>query len=351
VLEIEDVGDDADKAFLMGTVLIRLAEHLRLIGRAETNLSAPGLRHLTVIEEAHRLLRRTGADATGAGGAAGHAVEMFAGLLAEIRAYGEGLIIAEQIPARLDPSALKNTAIKIVHRLPAADDREAVGATMNATPSQSRYLVTLTPGRAAVFSDGMDFPVLVKIKDGTERERPTPSGTLDARALVRPRSATCGAECRGRPCTLRDMRSAVRALDDLPWLGPWAELAVLAHLTGWPMPVPRPSVLDGFTALSARVSQCALSRAADAAVAARPGIARPGALAGHVSAAIAAWAWRREWLCPAQEPEWLPAGALTDDLAFGVVRPSVIEAAGPLPELLAEFIECQWPLKYLRRQA
>ena len=76
---------------------------------------------------------------------------MFAGLLAEIRAYGEGLVIAEQIPARLVPDVIKNTAVKITHRLPAADDRDAVGATMNATPAQSRYLVTLAPGEAAVF--------------------------------------------------------------------------------------------------------------------------------------------------------------------------------------------------------
>jgi DNA helicase HerA-like ATPase len=375
VLEIEDVGDDADKAFLMGTVLIRLAEHLRLTHRTSSHGEGAGLKHLTVIEEAHRLLRRTAADAAGGGsvgggGAAAHAVEMFAGLLAEIRAYGEGLIIAEQIPARLDPSAIKNTAVKIVHRLPAADDRETVGATMNATPSQSRYLVTLTPGQAAVFSDGMDFPILVKISDGTEREQVTPSRTLDAGALVRPRSATCGRECGIRPCTLRDMRLARRALDGLPWVGLWAELAVLAHLTGRPAPVPRPAALDDFTALPARVSQCAVSHAVDAAVAARPAIARPGALATHVSAAIGAWADRQEWLCPADEPEWLVAGALTgqaptggaptgqaptgqaptEDIAFGVSRPSAIEAAGPLPELLAEFIGCQWPLEYLKRR-
>ena len=101
VLEIEDVGDDSDKAFLMGTVLIRLAEHLRMAHRAEP-AGPVVLRHLTVIEEAHRLLRRPDAPGSGsAGGAAAHAVEMFAGLLAEIRAYGEGLIIAEQIPDRL----------------------------------------------------------------------------------------------------------------------------------------------------------------------------------------------------------------------------------------------------------
>jgi DNA helicase HerA-like ATPase len=353
VLEIEDVGDDADKAFLMGTVLIRLVEHLRLTRRtAGPETEAPGLRHLTVIEEAHRLLRRTGAgDAPGGGGAAAHAVEMFAGLLAEIRAYGEGLIIAEQIPALLDPSAIKNTAVKIVHRLPAADDREAVGATMNVTPPQSRYLVTLTPGRAAVFCDGMDFPVLVKIKDGSERERLTPSRLSDARAVVSPRSAACGRECQTRPCTLRDLRAAGRALDELPWVGVWAELTVLAHLTGWPMPVPGPAILEDFTARPARVRQCALARAADAAAVTRLGTARRGPLAAHAAAALGAWAGRREWLCPSDEPEWLLAGAVSEEAAFGAARPSVIEAAGPLAEVLAGFVDCQWPLRYLKRPA
>jgi len=352
VLEIEDVGDNADKAFLMGMVLIRLAEHLRLNHRTVLPGAASGLRHLTVIEEAHRLLRRADSAGTpGGGGAAGHAVEMFAGLLAEIRAYGEGLIIAEQIPARLVPDAIKNTAVKIVHRLPAADDREAVGATMNATPSQSRYLVTLPPGRAAVFSDGMDFPLLVQIKDGTEREAASPSPTRDARTVVHPRSATCGRECAARPCTLRDMRAAQRALDDAGWVRLWAELAVLAHLTGWPTPVPKPAVLATLAALPTRVSECALSHAVDAAVAARPGIARPGALAAHVSAAIRARAERHEWLCPPGEPEWLVPGAVTDDLAFGVARPSAIEGSGALPELLAEFVDCQWPLAYLKSRS
>src|SRR5215472_17338429 len=136
VLEIEDVGDDADKAFLMGTVLIRLAEHLRLTHRITGGGPPTGLKHLTVVEEAHRLLRRaeqTAPAGAGGAGATGHAVEMFAGLLAETRAYGEGLVIAEQIPARLVPDVIKNTAVKITHRLPAADDRDAVGATMNAT--------------------------------------------------------------------------------------------------------------------------------------------------------------------------------------------------------------------------
>ncbi|MFC7619032.1 ATP-binding protein [Microlunatus sp. GCM10028923] len=103
VLEIEDVGDDADKAFLIAVILIRLSEHLRVAARDGTR---PGLAHLTVIEEAHRLLR---AAPVGQTGAAAHAVELFASLLAEVRSYGEGLIIAEQIPSKLTADVIKNT--------------------------------------------------------------------------------------------------------------------------------------------------------------------------------------------------------------------------------------------------
>ena len=357
VLEIEDVGDDADKAFLMGTVLIRLAEHLRLThragGRAVPGQQAGGLAHLTVVEEAHRLLRRPDPHGAGGAGAAAHAVELFAGLLAEIRAYGEGLVIAEQIPARLVPDVIKNTAVKVAHRLPAADDREAVGATMNVTPRQSRYLVTLPPGQAAVFSDGMDFPVLVRIKDGSEREAASPAPTADARTVVRPRSGSCGSECLARPCTLREMRGGQRLLDDVPLVRLWAELAVLAHLTGWPMPVPAPDALAAWpvpaaSPVPARLAQCALAHAVDAAVAARPQIARPGALAAHVAEAIRSWAGRREWRCAPDEPQWLLGKELTEEAILGVTRPAVLAAGGALDAAGGMFIDCRWALDYLR---
>src|SRR6202012_2930213 len=98
------------------------------------------------------------------------------------------LVIAEQIPSRLVPDVIKNTAVKIVHRLPAADDRDAGGATVNATEAQSRYLVTLPPGQAAAFADGMDFPVLVQVKDGSRQEA-VPVPTADAAAGGKPPSA------------------------------------------------------------------------------------------------------------------------------------------------------------------
>ena len=306
VLEIEDVGDDSDKAFLMGTVLIRLAEHLRMARRAEPGGEVT-LRHLTVIEEAHRLLRRQEPGA--AGGAAAHAVEMFAGLLAEIRAYGEGLVIAEQIPDRLLKDVIKNTAVKITHRLPAADDRDAVGATMNMTAAQNRYLVTLPPGEAAVFSDGMDYPVLARMPDGTAREAAVQAATASPARVVQPRSTTCGADCTERPCTLRDMRVAQRALAEYPAIRLWAELTVLAHLTGWPMPVPRTALLSLLEMMPSRLRDCAISHGVDTAVRARipviAGRVSPVGLAAHAATAIRARISRGSWLCLREEPRWL----------------------------------------------
>jgi uncharacterized protein len=363
ILEIEDVGDDRDKAFLMGTVLIRLVEHLRLARRHQAG-PEPGLRHLTVFEEAHRLLRRPDREA----GAAAHAVELFAGLLAEIRAYGEGIVIAEQIPAKLIPDVIKNTAVKIAHRLPAADDREAVGATMNLTAVQSQYLVTLVPGEAAVSIDGMDRPVLAKIPDGTARETAATSadgaaapGLVSPATVASPRSITCGAECAARPCTLRDMRGAQRALERDPGLALWAELAVLAHLTGWAMPIPQVPRLDLLRAMPARVRDCALSHAVDAAVASRTPVisARVStvSLASHVAGAMRARVERGTWTCEKEEPQWL-AYSGQPGVAFGLATPSAIERATgasttdddfeqQLTGYLEQFIECRWPLLYL----
>ena len=200
--------------------------------------------------------------------------------------------------------------MKIVHRLPAADDREAVGATMNLSRAQSQYLVTLAPGEAAVSVDGMDHPLLARMPDGTAREAACgAAGTASPAAVTSARSGTCGADCIGRPCTLRDMRAALRALDRYPGIALWAEIAVLSHLTGWPMPIPRAPLLDLLRALPARLRDCALSHGVDAAVAARTPLicarVSPPALASHVATAMRARVTRGMWMCPQEEPAWL----------------------------------------------
>jgi DNA helicase HerA-like ATPase len=326
VLEIEDAGDDHDKAFLMGAMLIRLVEHLRLRHRHE-GPALPRLRHLTVVEEAHRLLRQPPPGA--AAGPAAHATEMFADLLAEIRAYGEGLIIAEQIPAKLIPDVIKNTAVKIVHRLPAADDRATVGATMNLHDAQSEYLVTLPPGQAAVHADGMDYPLLARMPDGTGREASQAARITSPEPVIGRRSLTCGPDCTAGPCTLGQMRAAQRAAITDPRVTMWAELAVLAHLTGWDLPRPSPVFTDSLRAMQSRLRDCTISHAADAAVAARaPAIntrVSPAALGAHVVTAMRQVISDGAPGCAAEEPEYL-----APPFRWTLVR-DALRSSGPLP--------------------
>jgi hypothetical protein len=82
-------------------------------------------------------------------------------------------------------------------------------------------------------------------------------------------------------------------------------------------------------------------------VAVRPAIARPAALAAHVAAAIRARVECAEWGCEPDEPEWLLGTEVTEDVIFGVARPSALEAAGTLNALSGAFIDCHWPSRYL----
>jgi uncharacterized protein len=256
VLAIEDVANDEDKAFLIGTLIIRLVEHLRMRARSAP---ADGLAHVIVIEEAHRLLRASRE------GASGHAVELFASLLAEIRAYGEGIMVVEQIPAKLVPDVVKNTALKVLHRLPANDDREVVGAAMNLDPDQSRQVVSLRPGVAAVFADGMDRPLRIRVPFGGSKERLEQSHDRSVPVRGR-RSAACGPVCvTGRACNLLELRAAdlLAASPEDAWLRIWAESLVLAFLTNRPLPVVPAALRARWAELDQRLRECLLATAVD----------------------------------------------------------------------------------------
>ena len=281
VLCLEDIANDEDKAFLMGTLIIRVVEHLRLAARAG---QPAGLRHVIVIEEAHRLLR-----ARREGRASAHAVELFAAMLAEIRAYGEGLVIAEQIPSKLVSDVVKNTALKVMHRLPAADDRDLAGAAMNLDDAQSRQVVSLEPGVAAVFADGMDRPIKVRVPFGGSAEyaRPGPVPPLLGR-----RSTACGPQCAGeRPCTQREIRAAeVLAAPGSPadaWLRVWVQALVLAFLTNRSMPTVPVPLRTRWGELGARLRECLLATVAGQAVAVRARALRPSYDPAQLAASLA----------------------------------------------------------------
>jgi hypothetical protein len=177
VVELEALGDEGDRAFFMGLLLIRLAEHRRARGQS------PDLVHLLVIEEAHRLLANVPTSASEeTANPRGEAVETFSNLLSEIRAYGQGVIIADQVPVRLAPDVMKNTNLKIAHRVVSSDDRDALAGAMAMDDRQAKALTSLEVGEAAVFSGGDDAPVLVRVPLVKDPLSPTPPPDADVRA-------------------------------------------------------------------------------------------------------------------------------------------------------------------------
>lgn len=212
ILELDGMGDDDDKAFLMGLILIRLIEYRRRQGKSKD------LRHLLVVEEAHRLLTNVPVGLVSEqANPRGKAVETFSNLLAEVRDYGQGIIIADQVPTKLAPDVIKNTNLKIAHRIVAKEDREALGAAMNMDQQQIDALAILSSGEAACFSEGDDTPVLVKIKPVKDLEREgkgTGNGNLTMReAAIRDRMRRFGVSVSScDDCSLPTVCSAAREL-------------------------------------------------------------------------------------------------------------------------------------------
>ncbi len=161
IIEMEDMKSPEDKALMMGFILSRLACVIRKRHQVD-----PSFRHITLVEEAHRLLSKY---IPGDNGAKRSSVEMFTDQLAEVRKYGEGLIIVDQIPNKLSEEVLKNTNTKIIHKLFAQDDKETVGNTMLMDEEQQSYLSSLSTGEVVVFTESTDKPMHIKISNQTKR--------------------------------------------------------------------------------------------------------------------------------------------------------------------------------------
>ena len=165
ILDISRVKSTETKALIMGLMVYMLNEY-RVDQKNENNV---GLRHVTVLEEAHNLLKNTKG---GESELIGKSIEMLTNTIAEIRTYGEGFIIVDQSPSSVDIAAIKNTNTKIVLRTPEAGDREAVGRSMGLTDDQVNEIAKLPSGVAVVYQNNWISPVLTMIDKADVTEKP-----------------------------------------------------------------------------------------------------------------------------------------------------------------------------------
>ena len=149
IINLSYVGDDMDKSFFMALILQFLYEYrIALAETGKIDFNDNSCKHLTVIEEAHRVMAKCDNQELPQYKSA----MMFSNMLSEIRAYGEGMFLVDQVPTRLIPDAIKNTNLKITHRLVAEDDCKAISEAMGLNDDQRKVISKLLTGQCIVSS-------------------------------------------------------------------------------------------------------------------------------------------------------------------------------------------------------
>lgn len=156
VIDLSRIGSSESKALIMGLIVTRLTEYRSATAKG-TNL---GIQHITILEEAHNLLKNTNSNSSKL---ASKSVEMICNGIAEMRTYGEGFIIVDQSPTAVDIAAIKNTNTKIIMRLPDKTDCEVSGNAFGLNEYQMAEIPKLPQGVAIVMQSNWIKPVLTKI--------------------------------------------------------------------------------------------------------------------------------------------------------------------------------------------
>ncbi len=168
IIDLSRVGSSETKALIMGFLVMRLSEHRMAQGGMNKRLH-----HVTVLEEAHNILRRSTVESGAEGsGLMGKSVEMLSNAIAEMRTYGEGFFIVDQSPHAVDISAIRNTNTKIIMRLPDEMDRRLIGKSAGLRDEQLDEIARLPTGVAIVYQNDWLEPVLCKVNRSSDTETP-----------------------------------------------------------------------------------------------------------------------------------------------------------------------------------
>lgn len=161
VIELEALGKSEANFFtLLLMVLIR--ESLMV----DPHYRGPAVRHVIFIEEAHNLVGPEAEYITGENADPKMAATAFlSDMLREVRAYGEGIVLADQLPTAIAPEVLKNTGLKVALRMTSEDDRELLGSMMSASAVQLERLAVADPGNALVLYEGLQRPFELRMAE------------------------------------------------------------------------------------------------------------------------------------------------------------------------------------------
>ncbi len=130
-------------------ILTRIKEHIK------TWPPGSALKYVIILEESHVLLAPSDSKGNEVKDPKKYVAEEIARMLAELRAFGVGIIIVDQLPTQVAPEVIKNTGTKIVFRTISEDDRKTISWAMNLTSEQTQELARLKPGEAFFYNESL----------------------------------------------------------------------------------------------------------------------------------------------------------------------------------------------------
>jgi hypothetical protein len=160
VIELAAIENSDQKALIISLLL------LSMLAYVNSNYTGDGsLKNVILLEEAHVLLdanTNAGQDEANPSAIAQGLVKR---MLAEIRSYGVGIVIADQSPRKVTADVVALTDIKLAFRLVEASDKQILADSSNMNDTQAQRLAKLRPGEAFLFFGKLDEPEEIKTED------------------------------------------------------------------------------------------------------------------------------------------------------------------------------------------
>lgn len=155
IIELNAIADDEQKALVMALLLINICLYTKNKGSNEGKLE-----NILMIDEAHVLLSGSG-QKNETEKAQQATVKSLQKMIAEIRSFGTGIIIADQAPSKVTADIVADTDIKVTFRLVEQKERELIAGSTNMSEYQAQYLARLKKGEAVVHFTTLDTPKLI----------------------------------------------------------------------------------------------------------------------------------------------------------------------------------------------
>lgn len=157
ILELDSLNED-EKALMMMFLLSYVYEYCKVKRK-----SGSPLKHMLLVEEAHNLIGSVQSSGNDRANPKEQTINLFVKMLAEMRALGQGILIADQLPTAIASQAVKQTNVKILMRVTSKDDREEIGNTMDLSETEMKNVVHFKTGHAYVFHEELDRVRLIRM--------------------------------------------------------------------------------------------------------------------------------------------------------------------------------------------